>query len=80
MHAAEAVTVHGAVRAPRPATLPQVASQRPVGSNRQRCGEGLGEGKPGKTLCLAPLARERLPEAKQAIVGREGRDYTRRNS
>ena len=39
------VTVHVAVRAPRPATLPRKSWPLQTHSNRQRCGEGLGEGK-----------------------------------
>jgi arylsulfatase A-like enzyme len=48
------VTVHGSARAPRPATLPCRSLPLQTHSNRQRCGEGLGEGKPAKLLCPAP--------------------------
>jgi hypothetical protein len=44
------VTVHGSLRAPRPATLPRKSQHLQTHSNRQRCGEGQ----------LAPPARERL--------------------
>ena len=36
---------------PRPATLPRGSRSLRNNSNRQRCGEGLGEGKPAKSLC-----------------------------
>jgi hypothetical protein len=54
------VTVHGPGRAPRPATLPRKTLTVPTPSNRQRCGEGLREGKPARWLSPAPPARERL--------------------
>ena len=38
------VTVHGSLRAPRPATLPRRSQELQIHLNRQRCGEGLGEG------------------------------------
>ena len=53
------VTVHGPVRAPLPTTLPRRTLRCQVHANRQRCGEGLGEGKPAKWLHPAPLDCER---------------------
>jgi hypothetical protein len=55
------VSVHGASGAPRPATLPRRSLPLQTHSSRQRCGEGLGEGNPAKSLCPSPPARERLP-------------------
>ena len=46
------VTVHRVARAPRPATLPRKTLTVATRSNRQRCGEGFGEGKPAGSLCF----------------------------
>ena len=64
------VTVHGSLCAPRPATLPRKSLPLQNHLNWQRCGEGLGEGKPARSLCPASPARERLPPPERVVKNR----------
>jgi Tfp pilus assembly protein PilV len=73
-----ATTADRSPRAPRPPTLPRNGSQLQTRSNRQRCGEGLGEGKSCGLLCPAPTARQRRPPT--AIGRATCRDRSFRNA